>query len=186
MKNAGLYAYNHNIDSSEEFYGDIISTRKYDERIKTLKNTQNVNLTVCSGGIIGMGESSDDRIKMLLTLARMEKHPESVPINALVSVEGTPLENQKPVTTWEMVRMIATARIIMPESMIRLSAGRTEMSQEGQALCFLSGANSIFSGDKLLTTPNPSVSEDEKLFAELGLSPRSPHKHKKYDTSTLS
>ena len=186
MKIAGLYAYNHNIDSSEEFYGDIISTRKYDERIKTLKNTQNVNLTVCSGGIIGMGESSDDRIKMLLTLAKMEKHPESVPINALVSVEGTPLENQKPVTTWEMVRMIATARIIMPESMIRLSAGRTEMSQEGQALCFLSGANSIFSGDKLLTTPNPSVSEDEKLFTELGLYPKSNHKHKKYDTSTLS
>mgnify|MGYP000991854873 FL=1 len=144
MKAAGLHAYNHNVDTSEEFYEDIISTRNYDDRLETLNNTRNANVTICSGGIIGMGESNADRIKMLLTLATLDEHPESVPINALVSIEGTPLENQAPVSSWEMVRMIATARVMMPASMVRLSAGRTEMSPETQALCFMAGANSIF------------------------------------------
>ena len=183
MKAAGLHAYNHNIDTSEDFYGDIISTRNYDDRLETLKNTRNANVTICSGGIIGMGESDSDRIKMLLTLATLDKHPESVPINALVSIEGTPLEDKIPVSSWEMVRMIATARIMMPASMVRLSAGRTEMSPEAQALCFMAGANSIFSGDKLLTTPNPSLGEDEQLFSELGLYPRPAYKTEKMDCS---
>ena len=183
MKAAGLHAYNHNVDTSEDFYGEIISTRNYDDRLETLKNTRNANVTICSGGIIGMGESDMDRIKMLLTLARLDKHPESVPINALVSIEGTPLENQAPVSSWEMVRMIATARIMMPASMVRLSAGRTEMSPEAQALCFMAGANSIFSGDKLLTTPNPSLGEDEQLFSDLGLYPRPAYKTEKMNCS---
>ncbi|MBC8311401.1 MAG: biotin synthase BioB [Candidatus Marinimicrobia bacterium] len=184
MKNAGLHAYNHNVDTSEDFYGDIISTRNYDDRLDTLKNTRNADITICSGGIIGMGETDDDRIKMLLTLATFEKHPESVPINALVSIDGTPLEDRNVVSPWEMARMIATARIMMPESMVRLSAGRTEMSPEAQALCFMAGANSIFSGDKLLTTPNPSLGDDEKLFSDLGLHPRPAYKDKKVDCTT--
>ena len=183
MKEAGLYAYNHNIDTSEDFYGEVISTRNYDDRLETLKNTRNADVTICSGGIIGMGESGADRIQMLLTLANLDKHPESVPINALVSIDGTPLEDRKPVSSWEMVRMIATARIMMPASMVRLSAGRTEMSPEAQALCFLAGANSIFSGDRLLTTPNPSLGEDEQLFSELGLYPRPSYKPEKIDYS---
>ena len=186
MKAAGLHAYNHNIDTSEEFYEDIISTRNYFDRLGTLNNTRNANVTICSGGIIGMGESSADRIKMLLTLATLDRHPESVPINALVSIQGTPLEGKLPVSSWEMVRMIATARIMMPASMVRLSAGRTEMSPEAQALCFMAGANSIFSGDKLLTTPNPSLGEDEQLFSDLGLYPRPAYKVEKMDCSTVN
>ena len=183
MKYAGLHAYNHNVDTSEDFYGDIISTRNYNDRLETLKNTRKANVSICSGGIIGMGESDADRINMLLTLATLDKHPESVPINSLVSIDGTPLQNQMSVSSWEMVRMIATARIMMPGSMVRLSAGRTEMSPEAQALCFMAGANSIFAGDRLLTTPNPSLSEDEQLFSELGLYPRPSYKTEKMDCS---
>jgi len=172
LKEAGLYAYNHNLDTSEEHYDDIISTRTYDDRLDTIDNVRKAKISVCSGGIIGLGEQHKDRIGMLHTLATMEAHPESVPVNALVPVEGTPLEKQPKVSVWEMIRMIATARMIMPKAMVRLSAGRVRMSQEEQALCFLAGANSIFAGDKLLTTPNPEVNEDAELFQTLNLKPR--------------
>jgi len=171
MKEAGLYAYNHNLDTSEENYESIITTRKYDDRLDTLAHVRNAGLSVCSGGIIGMGESKDDRISMLHTLANLPKHPDSVPVNALVPVAGTPLENQPRVNIWDMVRMIATARIIMPKSRVRLSAGRVRMNHEEQALCFMAGANSIFAGDKLLTTPNPDVNDDQVLFQKLNLKP---------------
>src|SRR5690606_24754918 len=155
-------AYNHNLDTSAEYYDDIISTRKFDNRINTINNVRKAGITVCSGGIIGLGESAEDRISMLLTLANMEKHPESVPINALARVKGTPLENNPKVDTWEMVRMVATVRIAMPGSMVRLSAGRLEMTEAEQAWCFMAGANSIFTGERetLLVTPNPGISED--------------------------
>ena len=149
LADAGLYAYNHNLDSSEEHYKEIISTREYDDRIKTIDNANKAGISVCSGGIIGMGESSEDRCGMLLTLANMNPQPKSVPINALVAVEGTPLEDQKPVPIWDMIRMVATTRIVMPKAVVRLSAGRTDMSDEGQALCFMAGASSIFAGYKL-------------------------------------
>lgn len=171
LADAGLYAYNHNLDTSEDYYKEIISTRGYEDRLKTLDNVRKANLTVCSGGIIGMGEAEEDRCKMLLTLASLDPQPESVPINALVAVEGTPMEEQKPVPIWEMVRMVATTRIVMPKSTVRLSAGRKTMSQEGQALCFMAGAGSIFAGDKLLTTPNPEVYGDLDMFDQLGLTP---------------
>lgn len=174
LANAGLYAYNHNLDTSEEYYTEIISTRSYDDRLKTLENVRKAKVSVCSGGIIGMGESVEDRCNMLLMLSRLNPQPESVPINALVAVEGTPMENQLPVSIWEMVRMVATARIVMPKSVVRLSAGRTSMSTEGQALCFLAGAGSIFAGDKLLTTPNPDIFEDLEMFDLLGLKPKKP------------
>ncbi|MFN7118004.1 MAG: biotin synthase BioB [Saprospiraceae bacterium] len=174
LADAGLYAYNHNLDTSEEYYTEIISTRSYDDRLKTLENVRKANVSVCSGGIIGMGESVEDRCSMLLMLSRLNPQPESVPINALVAVEGTPLEEQEPVSIWEMVRMVATARIVMPKSVVRLSAGRTSMSTEGQALCFLAGAGSIFAGDKLLTTPNPDIFEDLEMFDLLGLKPKKP------------
>lgn len=174
LSEAGLYAYNHNLDTSEEYYDEIIHTRTYDDRLKTLENVRNANLTVCSGGIIGMGESVEDRCGMLYTLSHLKKHPESVPINALVAVEGTPLENQPPVPIWDMVRMVATTRIVMPKTVVRLSAGRQQMTLEGQALCFLAGANSIFSGEKLLTTPNPEFSEDMEMLRIFGLQPRVP------------
>lgn len=177
LKDAGLYAYNHNLDTSEEFYGDIISTRTYDDRLATLGHVRQAGISVCSGGIIGMGESHNDRIGMLLTLATLPEHPESVPVNALVPVEGTPLEDQERVSVWEMVRMIATARIIMPKTMVRLSAGRVRMTTEEQALCFLAGANSIFAGDKLLTTPNPDVDADAQLFQTLNIRPRAAFKN---------
>lgn len=177
LKDAGLYAYNHNLDTSEEFYGDIISTRTYDDRLNTLGHVRQAGISVCSGGIIGMGESHNDRIGMLLTLATLPQHPESVPVNALVPVEGTPLEDQERVSVWEMVRMIATARIIMPKAMVRLSAGRVRMTTEEQALCFLAGANSIFAGDKLLTTPNPDVGADAQLFQTLNIRPRAAFKN---------
>lgn len=172
LKDAGLYAYNHNLDTSEEHYDEIISTRTYDDRLDTLDNVRNANISVCSGGIIGLGESHGDRIGMLHTLATLPEHPESVPVNALVPVEGTPLEDQPRVSVWEMIRMIATARIIMPKAMVRLSAGRVRMSVEEQALCFMAGANSIFAGDKLLTTPNPDTVEDKEMFQILNLKPR--------------
>ncbi|MEX1002773.1 MAG: biotin synthase BioB [Crocinitomicaceae bacterium] len=174
LKDAGLYAYNHNLDSSEEFYKDIISTREYQNRIDTIGNARKAGITVCSGGIIGMGETAEDRIGMLMTYVHMEQPPESIPINALVAVEGTPLEEQKPIEIWEMIRMIATSRILFPQSIIRLSAGRTQMSHEAQALCFMAGASSIFAGDKLLTTPNPEFNEDKQLFDVLGLKSKQP------------
>jgi biotin synthase len=174
LAEAGLYAYNHNLDSSEEYYKEVISTRGFEDRLETIDNVRKTNVTVCSGGIIGMGEDIEDRAGMLVALSTLNPQPESVPINALVAVDGTPLEDQKPVSIWEMVRMVATTRIVMPETQVRLSAGRTQMTQEGQAMCFFAGANSIFAGDKLLTTPNPDVNEDMKLFELLGLNPQKP------------
>src|SRR5258706_5212925 len=186
LKDAGLYAYNHNLDTSEEFYGDIITTRTYKDRLETLDNVRNAKISVCSGGIIGMGEGEQDRIGMLLTLATLPQHPESVPVNALVPVEGTPLEDQEKVSVWEMVRMIATARIIIPKAMVRLSAGRVRMTLEEQALCFLAGANSIFSGDKLLTTPNPGAVQDKAMFQVLNLKPRKSYKDLEKNTLVLN
>jgi biotin synthase len=177
LADAGLYAYNHNLDTSEEDYKRIITTRNYDDRLKTIDNVRKAKLTVCSGGIIGLGETVNDRIAMLKTLSNMSRHPESVPVNALVPVKGTPLAEQPRVSVWEMVRMIATARIIMPKTVVRLSAGRTEMSLTDQALCFMAGANSIFAGDKLLTTPNPAFNEDMEMFKLLGLRPREAFKN---------
>lgn len=182
LSDAGVYAYNHNLDSSEEFYGDVITTRNYEDRINTLNNVRKAGMTICSGGIIGMGEVVDDRLGLLKTLSRLEPHPESVPINALVAVKGTPLENQPPVPSWDIIRMVAVARIVMPKSVVRLSAGRLEMTDEAQALCFLAGANSIFAGDKLLTTPNPDVNEDKQLFETLGLHSREPFKYAKSES----
>lgn len=172
LKKAGLFAYNHNLDSSPEFYGDIISTREYEDRLNTIENARKAGITVCSGGIIGMGEAVEDRIGLLMSYMKMENPPESIPINALVAVEGTPLEDQKPIEQWEMIRMVATTRIVFPQSIVRLSAGRTKMSMEGQALCFLAGAGSIFAGDKLLTTPNPEYNDDKEMFDILGLIPK--------------
>ncbi len=177
LADAGLYAYNHNLDTSEDDYKRIITTRTYDDRLKTIDNARKAKLTVCSGGIIGLGETVEDRISMLKTLSTMVKHPESVPINALVPVKGTPLADQPKVPIWDMVRMIATARIIMPKTVVRLSAGRTEMSLTDQAFCFMAGANSIFAGDKLLTTPNPAFNEDMEMFKLLGLKPREAFKN---------
>jgi len=174
LAEAGLYAYNHNLDTSEEYYKDVISTRGFEDRLKTIENVRKTNVTVCSGGIIGMGESIEDRAGMLVALSTLNPQPESVPINALVAVEGTPMEEEKPVEIWEMIRMVATTRIVMPETQVRLSAGRTNMSREGQAMCFFAGANSIFAGDKLLTTPNPDVNEDMKMFETLGMVAQKP------------
>lgn len=179
LYDAGLYAYNHNVDTSEDHYSDIITTRTYDDRLKTLGNVRKAGISVCSGGIIGIGETHEDRINMLHTLSTLPEHPESVPINALVRVKGTPLQDNPKVDIWDMVRMIATARIIMPAAMVRLSAGRAEMSISEQALCFMAGANSIFAGDKLLTTPNPSFDTDNMMFQLLGLKPREAFKTEK-------
>lgn len=172
LDEAGVYAYNHNIDTSEEHYEEIISTRTFDDRLDTLKNVRKTNMTICSGGIIGMGESIEDRLGMLRTLSGLAPHPESVPINALVPVEGTPLAAQERVPFDQWLRMIATARIVMPTSMVRLSAGRTELGEAEHALLFLAGANSIFAGDQLLTTPNPEFSFDQALLNKLGLEPQ--------------
>jgi len=174
LREAGLSAYNHNLDTSAEHYGDIISTRTYDDRLRTLERVRQAGISVCSGGIIGLGESLDDRCKLLLTLANQEVHPESVPINALVPVEGTPLADQKRVETVEMVRTIATARLLMPLSMVRLSAGRMQMNEEAQLLCMLAGANSLFFGEKLLTTGNPEYTQDMALLEKAGIRPLEP------------
>ena len=179
LADAGLYAYNHNLDTSSEYYNEIITTRTYEDRLETLDNVRKAGVTVCCGGIIGLGETHTDRIKMLHTLSTLPSHPESVPINALVRIKGTPLENNAKTDVWDMVRMIATARILMPKTMVRLSAGRAEMSLSEQALCFMAGANSIFAGDKLLTTPNPSFDEDNLMFGLLGLKPREAFKQEK-------
>jgi biotin synthase len=171
LKDAGCTVYNHNLDTSREYYPEIISTRTYDDRLATLAAVRSAGLEVCCGGILGMGESVDDRLKLLCELASLDPQPDSVPINALVPVEGTPLAERTPIEPFEFVRIIATARILMPRAMVRLSAGRTAMSEELQALCFVAGANSIFLGEKLLTTPNPERSEDLQLLARLGMHP---------------
>jgi biotin synthase len=172
MKEAGLYAYNHNLDTSSSHYSDVIRTRTYEDRLNTIAAVRDAGISVCCGGILGLGETDEDRIDLLNTLANLPEPPESVPVNALVPVEGTPLAGTPKVSVWSMLRMIATARIIMPGAMIRLSAGRLEMPESEQALCFLAGANSIFAGDKLLTTPNPTTDRDSAMFANLGLTPR--------------
>ena len=172
LKEAGLDAYNHNLDSSPEFYDTVISTRTYGDRLRTLGHVREAGISVCCGGIIGMGETDVDRIGLLHTLATLPEPPESVPVNALVAVEGTPLEGRPKVDIFAMLRVIATARILMPTAMVRLSAGRLDMSEAEQALCFLAGANSVFAGDKLLTTPNPGPDKDQALFRSLGLLPR--------------
>jgi len=186
LAGAGLHAYNHNLDTSSEYYNQIITTRTYHDRLQTLENVRNAGITVCCGGIIGLGETHEDRIKMLHTLSTLPQHPESVPINALVRVKGTPLENNPKVDIWDMVRIIATARILMPATMVRLSAGRMEMNLAEQALCFMAGANSIFAGDKLLTTPNPSFEDDNLMFELLGLKPRVAFKEEKKSDLTVS
>jgi biotin synthase len=174
LREAGLSAYNHNLDTSAEHYEEIISTRTYDDRLRTLERVRQAGISVCSGGIIGLGESVEDRCKLLLTLANQEVHPESVPINALVAVEGTPLADQQRVETVEMVRTIATARLLMPLSMVRLSAGRMQMNEEAQLLCMLAGANSLFFGEKLLTTGNPEYTQDMALLEKAGIRPLEP------------
>ena len=168
LAEAGLTAYNHNLDTSKSFYGNIISTRTFEDRLRTLANVRKAGITVCAGGIIGMGESLDDRCGMLMTLANLDPQPESVPINALVATKGTPLADQKPVEPLEFVRMIATARILMPHTKVRLSAGRLALSREAQMMCFLAGANSIFYGEKLLTTGNPDIDADQALLRDAG------------------
>lgn len=180
LKESGLYAYNHNLDTSKNYYGEVIGTRGYQDRLDTIERVRKAKLSVCSGGILGMGESISDRLDMLCTYSNMEQPPESLPINTLVAVEGTPIsekkkqENRADVSIWELVRMIATARIILPQTVIRLSAGRLERSKTDQALCFMAGANSIFTGDKLLTTPNPGQGSDQEMFELLGLEPKQP------------
>jgi biotin synthase len=174
LKEAGLTAYNHNLDTGPGFYGEIITTRTYQERLDTLERVRRAGIGVCCGGIIGMGESIEDRMELLAELARQDPHPDSVPLNALVRVSGTPLAGRQAPGALEMTRMIATARVAMPRAMVRLSAGRLEMSDEAQALCFLAGANSIFTGDRLLTTPNPGEDRDLSLLASLGMAPLAP------------
>jgi biotin synthase len=169
LRDAGLDYYNHNLDTSPEFYGEIITTRTYQDRLDTLDVVRSAGMKVCCGGILGMGETATDRAKLLLTLANLAAHPESVPINQLVQVPGTPLHGAAPVDPFDFVRTIAVARLMMPASYVRLSAGRESMSDEMQALCFLAGANSIFYGEKLLTTGNPDVLRDQQLFARLGI-----------------
>lgn len=169
LAQAGCDVYNHNLDTSREHYSKIITTRTYDDRLQTIENVRKAGMEVCSGGIVGLGETKEDRLKLLIELANMQPQPDSVPINSLVAVPGTPLENEEPVDPIDFVRMVATARILMPKSMVRLSAGRGQMSEIMQAMCFTAGANSIFLGEKLLTTPNPETSDDFRLLEKLGL-----------------
>ncbi|MEN3041550.1 MAG: biotin synthase BioB [Bacteroidia bacterium] len=169
LKEAGLTAYNHNLDTSEAYYDKVITTRTYQDRLNTLAAARAAGLSLCTGGILGLGESEEDRISLLHTLSTMNPHPESVPINAIVPIEGTPLADAEIPSVWEMVRVIATARILMPKSVIRLAAGRERLSPSEQALCFVAGANSIFLGEKLLTTPNAPISSDQRLFETLGV-----------------
>jgi biotin synthase len=183
LKDAGLTAYNHNLDTSEAYYGEIITTRTYRDRLETIARVAAAGISVCAGGIIGMGESIDDRVAMLVTLANLTPQPESVPVNALVAVPGTPLSDQAPVDSLELVRMCATARIMMPKARVRLSAGRASLSRESQLLCFMAGANSIFFGDKLLTTGNPDHDADLALLREAGLSPLEPEQDSAYDAA---
>jgi biotin synthase len=169
LARAGLTAYNHNLDTSRRHYPNIISTRSYDDRLRTLQSVQKAGIAVCCGGILGMGENEEDRLMLLAELAQLQPPPESIPINCLVPIRGTPLEDAAPVDAIELVRLVATTRIVFPKARVRLSAGRDRMSQELQVLCFLAGANSIFFGDKLLTAPNPSADGDAALFRAMGL-----------------
>jgi len=171
LADAGLFAYNHNLDTSEKYYKEVISTRGFEDRLKTIDNVNKAKINVCSGGIMGMGESVDDRVDFIHQYTVMDQIPHSIPINALIPVEGTPLEEQEIIPIWDMLRMIATTRIVFPKASVRLSAGRTNMTDEGQSLCFFAGANSIFAGDKLLTAENPDVISDMELFDVLGLTP---------------
>ncbi len=184
LKQAGLYAYNHNLDSSERFYKTIITTRSYQDRINTLDIVEKSGISVCCGGIMGMGETKEDRLELLLALSHRNPHPESVPINQLSPIPGTPLANQPKLSSWEFIRMVAIARILMPKSMIRLSAGRIELSYQEQTLCFLSGANSIFAGEKLLTVGNTSNDSDEEMFNLLGLKKRKSYACESNSTKT--
>ncbi len=169
LKQAGLDYYNHNIDTSKKHYSNVVTTRNFQDRLNTLESVQNADIHVCSGGILGLGENQTDRASMLRTLSNLKAHPDSVPLNLLVPIPGTPFENIKPPTESEFIRTIAVARIMMPKSVVRLSAGRTEMGEAMQALCFFAGANSIFYGEQLLTTDNPSTNSDQDLFARLGI-----------------
>jgi len=175
LRQAGLSAYNHNLDTSPEYYSEVISTRTYEDRLSTLRSVRKSGVSVCSGGIIGLGEGEGDRVGLVHALATLEEHPESVPVNSLVAVKGTPLEGNESVEPLELVRTVATARIVMPRSMVRLSAGRLKLTKSDQAMCFFAGANSVFSGDTLLTTPHNDKSEDSKMFEELGIKGRPPH-----------
>ncbi|HQV79291.1 MAG TPA: biotin synthase BioB [Chitinophagales bacterium] len=185
LKSAGLSAYNHNVDTSEDYYDKIITTRTYDDRLKTIGHVRKAGISVCSGGIIGLGESVDARIGLVHTLASLPQAPDSVPINALVPVEGTPMEGLKRVSAFEMVRMIATVRIVLPNTQVRLSAGRLDMTVAEQALCFMAGANSIFAGDKLLTTPNPNFTDDMEMLNLLGLKPMESFKENEIETASV-
>ena len=169
LKEAGVTAYNHNLDTSPEHYAKIVTTHTFEDRVKTIQHVQNAGMAVCCGGIMGMGETVQDRIRFLQVLTELSPAPESIPINCLTAIPGTPLENLPPLDVFELVRMVATTRVLFPRSKVRLSAGRTKLSKEGQALCFFAGANSIFYGDKLLTTENPGVDEDKELLESLGL-----------------
>lgn len=187
LADAGLYAYNHNLDTSREYYSTIITTRKFEDRLNTLDIVEKSGISVCCGGIIGLGESPQDRISMLLTLASRNPHPDSVPINFLVRIEGTPLVDTPQLPIWEMIRLVAVTRIVMPKAMVRLSGGRMQMTFEQQALCFLAGANSIHSGEKLLTTPNPGFDDDDAMFQLLGLTKRPAFaKEKSQPTNTMN
>lgn len=179
LKEAGLTAYNHNLDTSAEFYDKVITTRTYQDRLDTLANVAKAGISACCGGILGLGESKEDRISLLHTLSNLNPQPESVPINMLMPVKGTKLENAPPLDIFEWIRCIAVARILMPKAMVRLSAGRLEISKEAQALAFMAGANAIFTGEKLLTTPNPEKDVDVELLGQLGLKPRAPYKDEK-------
>lgn len=182
LKGAGLDYYNHNLDTSPEFYGEIITTRTYQDRLETLEHVRTAGLSVCTGGILGMGESRTDRARLLQQLANLARHPESVPINLLVQVPGTPLHGVERLEPFEFVRTVATARVVMPASVVRLSAGRTDMNESQQALCFLAGANSVFYGERLLTTPNPAADADRALFDKLGLQPSEGDPHAAHRT----
>ncbi len=175
LKKAGVTAYNHNIDTSREHYPNIVTTHTYDDRLNTIKNAQEAGMSVCCGGILGLGETTDDRLKMIETISELNPQPESVPINSLMPMPGTPLGDSDPVTIFDVVRMIAISRIAVPKAKVRLSAGRTQISEEGQAMCFFAGANSIFYGDKLLTAQNPSIQKDLDLIAKLGLTTKQPN-----------
>jgi len=178
LKEAGVTAYNHNIDTSPEHYANIVTTHSFEDRLNTIRNVQNAGMAVCCGGIIGLGERIDDRLRMLEVLTNFDPPPESVPINCLMPMRGTPLEDQPPVDVFELVRLIAVTRLALPKAKVRLSAGRTRLSREGQALCFFAGANSIFYGDKLLTAQNPGVDDDRQLLEELNLIAQRPHSEK--------
>lgn len=175
LKKAGVTAYNHNVDTSREHYPNIVTTHTYDDRLNTIKNAQEAGMSVCCGGILGLGETAEDRLKMIETISELNPQPESVPINSLMPMPGTPLGDSDPVTIFDVIRMIAIARIAVPKAKVRLSAGRTQISEEGQAMCFFAGANSIFYGDKLLTAKNPSVQKDLDLIGKLGLSAKQPN-----------